>query len=64
MFSDMENGSKIALILLAELLEQNDFTMIDCQFHTDHLESMGGEYVSWEEYRKLLDIGINPADSE
>ncbi|HRU95991.1 MAG TPA: leucyl/phenylalanyl-tRNA--protein transferase [Ruminococcus sp.] len=64
MFSDMENGSKIALILLAELLEQNDFTMIDCQFHTDHLESMGGEYVSWEEYRKLLDIGINSSDSE
>ncbi|MBR6985034.1 MAG: leucyl/phenylalanyl-tRNA--protein transferase [Ruminococcus sp.] len=64
MFSDKENGSKIALILLAELLEQNDFTMIDCQFHTDHLESMGGEYVSWEEYRKLLDIGINSSDSE
>ena len=64
MFSDKENDSKIALILLAELLEQNDFTMIDCQFHTDHLESMGGEYVSWEEYRKLLDIGINSSDSE
>ena len=32
--------------------------MIDCQFHTDHLESMGGEKVSFEEYRRLLDEGI------
>lgn len=58
MFSDMENGSKLALIMLAQLLEENDFVMIDCQFHTDHLESMGGEYISWEEYKKLLDEGL------
>lgn len=57
MFSDMENGSKAALILFARLLEEKGFLMIDCQFHTDHLESMGGETISWEEYRKLLDKG-------
>lgn len=54
MFSDKENGSKIALIHLAKLLEKNGFSMIDCQFHTDHLESMGGERISWEEYIELL----------
>ena len=58
MFSDKENGSKAALILVAQLLAENEFLMIDCQFHTDLLESMGGEYISWEEYRKLLDEGI------
>lgn len=58
MFSDMENGSKVALILLAELLEENDFVMIDCQFHTNHLESMGGEIISWKEYTELLEKGI------
>lgn len=58
MFSETENGSKTALILLAQLLEENDFLMIDCQFHTDHLESMGGEYIEWDEYRRLLDEGI------
>lgn len=57
MFSDRENGSKIALILLAELLESNGFVMIDCQFHTDHLESMGGESISYDEYRDLLKEG-------
>lgn len=58
MFSDMENGSKIALILLAELLEENGFLMIDCQFHTPHLESMGGVRISYDEYKKLLKEGI------
>ena len=44
-----------AYILQAEIyLKLNDFVMIDCQFHTNHLESMGGEYISWEEYKELL----------
>lgn len=58
MFSDMENGSKIALILLADILEENKFLMIDCQFHTPHLESMGGVRISYDEYCKLLEEGI------
>ena len=58
MFSEMENGSKIALINLAKLLEENGYVMIDCQFHTPHLESMGGEAISYEEYKKLLEIGL------
>ena len=53
MFSDMENGSKIALIKLAEHLAGKDFLMIDCQFHTDHLESMGGVRIDYEEYGKM-----------
>ena len=58
MFSDMKNGSKIALIALAQMLEDNDYIMIDCQFHTDHLESMGGESISYEEYKTLLKKGL------
>ena len=58
MFSEMENGSKAALISLAQLLEENDFVMIDCQFHTDHLESMGGVTISYDEYMKLLEKGL------
>ena len=54
MYSDMKNGSKLALIALAQMLNEHDYNMIDCQFHTDHLESMGGVYISYEEYRKLL----------
>lgn len=58
MFTDRENGSKLALIGLAQLLEENGYVMIDCQFHTDHLESMGGEAISYAEYKKLLESGI------
>jgi leucyl/phenylalanyl-tRNA--protein transferase len=58
MFTMIENGSKAALILFAEHLAAKGFKLIDCQFHTDHLESMGGERISWEEYRKILDEGL------
>ncbi len=54
MFSDKENGSKIALILLARLLAEKGCRMIDCQFRTDHLASMGGESISYDEYMELI----------
>lgn len=57
MFSEKENGSKTALIAFARILEQNSFLFIDCQFHTEHLERMGGRYISWEEYNRLLQEG-------
>lgn len=57
MFSEKENGSKTALIAFAQLLEKNGFLFIDCQFYTEHLESMGGRYISWEEYDRMLAEG-------
>lgn len=54
MFSEKENGSKTALIAFARFLDQHKFLFIDCQFHTEHLESMGGRYISWEEYDRML----------
>ena len=57
MFSDKENGSKLALIYLAQELARYDFLFIDCQFHTPHLESMGGVHISLDEYRQLLSAG-------
>lgn len=54
MFSLKPNASKIALICLAKLLEHKGFALIDCQFETAHLKSMGGRYISYEEYLKLI----------
>lgn len=54
MFTDVENGSKLALIGLAHRLTQKGYRFIDCQFHTDHLESMGGEYIDYEEYISMI----------
>ncbi|MCE5219709.1 MAG: leucyl/phenylalanyl-tRNA--protein transferase [Clostridium sp.] len=58
MFSKVSNGSKIALIKLAEKLASEGFIFIDCQMHTDHLESMGGKFVEWDIFKELLHKGI------
>ncbi len=58
MFSDMENGSKTALIKFSQMLAESGFVMIDCQFRTDHLASMGGVGISYNEYMELIRQGI------
>lgn len=58
MFSRVPSGSKIALIHLCKKLKDEGFIFLDCQFHTDHLESMGGEHVSWQEFKEMLEVGI------
>ena len=60
MFSEKENGSKAALIAFSQIFARQNISFIDCQFHTEHLESMGGRFVSWEDYHKLLREGIMP----
>lgn len=57
MFSIRKNGSKAALIALAEILDKNGYLFIDCQFRTEHLERMGGRYVEWAEYDQMLAEG-------
>lgn len=59
MFSEKENGSKVALIGLASFLAEKGFYMIDCQLHTEHLESMGGVYISYSEYKAMIDKGLD-----
>jgi len=54
MYSDLENGSKIALILFARELRAEGYELIDCQFRTDHLVSLGAEMISREEYLSYL----------
>ncbi len=54
MFSLIPNASKIALIMLARVLQQFDVALIDCQFETPHLKSMGGRYIDYDEYLKLI----------
>ncbi len=59
MFSLEPSASKLALIFLAERMKEKGGKFIDCQFHTPHLESMGGEYIPYAQYMKLLnDVNI------
>ena len=54
MFSLVPNASKLALIYLAQVMQAFGGRFIDCQFETPHLKSMGGRYISYEEYMRLL----------
>lgn len=54
MFSLKPNASKIALIVLAKYLEQRGIALIDCQLETAHLRSMGGRFIPYDEYLKLI----------
>ncbi|GAB2702593.1 leucyl/phenylalanyl-tRNA--protein transferase [Mucilaginibacter koreensis] len=51
MFSRVSNASKTALITLAQ---SGLYRLIDCQVHTEHLESMGARHISRKEYLQVL----------
>ena len=59
MFSTETNASKLALISMCKKLEREGYLFLDCQMHTNHLESMGGKFVSWEEFKEMLQQGID-----
>lgn len=54
MFSLEPSASKLALIHLAHTLETLGGKLIDCQIETPHLRSMGGRYIPYEEYMKII----------
>lgn len=54
MFSLVPSASKLALIFLARFMKENGGKMIDCQLETSHLKSMGGRYISYEEYMEIM----------
>lgn len=51
MFSKVSNASKVALITLCK---SGVYNLIDCQVHTNHLESMGARMISRKEYMRML----------
>ena len=54
MFSLVPSASKIALIFLADIMRQTGGKMIDCQLETPHLKSMGGRFIDYDEYMKII----------
>ena len=54
MFSLVPSASKLALIHLARVMEANGGVLIDCQLETPHLRSMGGRYIPYDDYLRLI----------
>jgi leucyl/phenylalanyl-tRNA--protein transferase len=54
MFSKVSSASRYAFIRYVHLLQTEDVQLIDCQVHTDYLESMGARLIPGKEFRLLL----------
>ncbi len=51
MFAKVSNASKAGFITF---VQQSNYKLIDCQLHTNHLESLGGSYISRDDFLKYL----------
>lgn len=62
MFSLADNASKVALCWLVALLRRANYKLLDCQFMTDHLASMGAMEMPQKDYLKLVEAARGQAD--
>ena len=58
MFSRMSDASKVTLAWLVARMKVGGFTLLDCQFMTPHLESLGAVNVSRSAYVALLSAAL------
>ena len=58
MFSRERDASKVALAWLVARLKVGNFTLLDCQFMTEHLASLGAITVPRETYVALLSAAL------
>lgn len=62
MFSRADNASKVALCWLVACLRQAGYKLLDCQFMTDHLASMGAVEMPQKAYLKLVETARRAPD--
>ena len=58
MFSKVSNASKVAFTYLNNYLKENNYLLLDCQVHNDHLESLGAFEIERESYMKILSYSL------
>src|SRR5215213_11003343 len=61
MFSARRDASKVALAWLVARLRVGGYRLLDCQFMTDHLRSLGAVEVTQEDYLALLASALSAA---
>lgn len=59
MFSLQSGASKVALLNLQERLLSQRFKLLDCQFNSPHLVSLGSKDINNEEFMQLLNQALN-----
>lgn len=53
MFSTLSNASKTGFITL---VQQSNYKLIDCQMHTNHLESLGARHIPRDDFLNYLGV--------
>ncbi len=61
MFSLEANASKIAMLVLANLLDSDDFGIVDCQVLSNHLLTLGAQIVPRSKFASILGPLCEPA---
>lgn len=64
MFSRMTDASKVALAHLVARMRAGGFSLLDCQFQTAHLESMGAIEISRDDYSSSLSSALERLDAD
>ncbi len=54
MFSKVSNASKVAFVSLIQVLKEQNYHLLDCQLHNNHLEKLGAFEISRNSYMKIL----------
>lgn len=62
MFSRATDASKVALAWLVARLIAGGYELLDCQFMTDHLSSLGAVEISQQDYLSLLGAAVEGVD--
>ncbi len=58
MFSLVPNASKVAFVTLVQQLRRDNYHLLDCQVHNDHLEKLGAFEISRENYLTILKSSV------
>ena len=58
MFHEQRDASKVALMALVRLMRETGMTLLDVQWQTEHLESLGTVEVGRREYLALLEDAL------
>ena len=58
MFSLVSNASRYAFIKYVHDLKRNGLALIDCQIHSDYLESLGARMIGGKEFQEILRKGM------
>lgn len=54
MFSKVSNASKVAFSFLVDKLKSENYQLLDCQVHNDHLESLGAREIHREDFMEII----------